>query len=27
VLSKLMGNPVQASPSVGASVMDKLMLN
>jgi hypothetical protein len=27
VLSKLMGNPVQASPSVGASAMDKLMLN
>jgi hypothetical protein len=27
VLSKFMGNPVQTNPSVGASVMDKLMLN
>lgn len=27
VLSKFMGNPVQTNPSVGASVMDKLMPN
>jgi hypothetical protein len=27
VLSKLMGNPVQANPSEGVSVMDKLLLN